>query len=341
MSSTNSDHSGSPRPSAARTLVSYVVLAGLIVAGVLLWNNRAFVSDSVRLLGYTPPADIAALASKIQFTDEGQRYFYASRPEVDDKVAFNAACGNTEFHATVLGCYTNYSIYVYNVTDPRLEGVQEVTAAHETLHASYDRLSTSEKTGVNAMLQRQYDALANDASFSERFSVYNSLSQADKLNELHSIFGTEITDLSSELEDYYKQYFSDRSVVVGLYKAYQAQFDSLQAQQTALKDQIDRLKSEIDATEAQYDTDRITLNNDIRAFNQRASAGAYSNQSDFNADRNELVTRSNSLTLTAQSINTKIDQYNTAIKQYNDLAIQTQELQNSLDSKSVEAPSSV
>jgi cell division protein FtsB len=324
-----------------RKITSWVVFAGLIVAGVLLWNNRTVVADQYRLIGYSPPANIAALSANIGFSDEGQRYFYASHPAIEDKTAFNAACNNTEVHAMVLGCYVDYNIYVYNVTDTRLDGVQEVTAAHEMLHAAYDRLSDDEKSDVDGMLQREYDSLSGDADFKERFSVYNSLSQADKLNELHSIFGTEFASLSSELESYYKQYFKDRGVVTTYYASYQSQFDSLKKQQDALKTQIDSLKREIDETEKQYDADRNALNSDIQAFNQRASSGGYSSQSQFNADRAGLVARSSALNQTANTINAKIAAYNDAIRQYNELSIQTQNLQNSLDSNSVESAPTV
>ena len=337
MSSTSNDLSSGSSGAVVRSLVSWVVLAGLIVVGVLLWNNKTYVADEFRLLNYTPSADVSALAGRIGFTNEGQRYFYASHPAIEDKSAFNASCGGIELHSTVLGCYVNYSIYVYNVSDPRLDGVQEVTAAHEMLHAAYIRLTDGERDDVDAMLQRQYEALADDAIFIERFAVYDSLSQADKLNELHSILGTEIETLSDELETYYQQYLAKRSAVISFYTSYQGQFEALRNQQVALKAQINTLKSEIDSAQVQYSSDRASLDKDIQSFNQRAEGGGYSSQSQFSNDRAMLVQRSNVLNQEVQSINTLIGQYNDAIKQYNELSIQTQDLQNSLDSKSVES----
>lgn len=328
-------------PSRLRSLVRWIVLAGVIVAGGLLWTNRLAVADDFRLWNYTPPADVAALSSKIEFTPLGQRDFYASHPAIENKASFNNDCGTTEAGTTILGCYTHDSIYVYNVTDSRLDGVQEVTAAHETLHAAYARLSDADRSKVDAMILRQYSAMAGNADFSARFSVYDSLSQADKLNELHSIFGTEVTSLSSELETYYKRYFTDRSVVTGFYNAYEGQFTTLKNQQAALKSDIEALKTQIDALEAQYQTDRQALDADIQSFNQRASAGGYANQSQFNNDRAALVERSNALNQTASAINAKIDQYNSDIKQYNNLSIQTQDLNNSLNSNSVQSAPSI
>ena len=324
-----------------RSFVSWIALAGLIVAGVLIWNNRTALADDFRLFRYTPPANVAALADKIGFTSEGQRYFYASHPEIEDRSAFNAACGNTEVHAMVLGCYADKSIYVYNVTDSRLDGVQEVTAAHETLHAAYDRLSLSERSHVNTMLQRQYDTMITNEDFSKRFSVYNSLSQADKLNELHSIFGTEITPLSSELESYYQQYFKNRSTITSFHATYQGQFDMLTRRQAELKAQIADLKTGIDAKVAQYERDRSALNDDIQTFNAKASGGGYASQSQFASDRAALAARAQTMNMTASDINATIDRYNTTIQQYNDLGVQTKDLQNSLDSKSVQAAPTV
>lgn len=325
-----------------RTVAGFVVLAGVIIAGVLLWVNRLAVADDIRLIGYTPPANISTLASQIQFTQEGQRLFYASHPSIEDKATFNPHCQANEAGQAVLGCYTKDSIYVYNVTDSRLDGVQEVTAAHETLHAAYARLSDSERTTVDGMIQRFYDnKLANDAAFKERFSVYDSLSQADKLNEFHSIFGTEVASLSPELETYYKQYFKDRSIISADYAKYQAPFDALKNEQSNLQTQIDTLKTEIQSSKTQYETDRTALDADIKAFNQKSNSGGYTSQSDFSSDRSALVSRSNALNAEADDINSKIDQYNNAVNQYNSLSIQTEDLQNSLNSQSVQSAPSV
>ena len=38
-----------------------------------------------------------------------------------------------------------YIAYIYNVNDERLNGLKEVTAAHEMLHAAYERLPESDK----------------------------------------------------------------------------------------------------------------------------------------------------------------------------------------------------
>lgn len=325
----------------ALVAVQWGILAGLIVAGVLAWTNRTALADDVRLWNYRPPADVAALAGQIGFTDTGRRYFYASHPLIEDRAAFSASCGNTEAHQTVLGCYTHDSIYVYDVTDARLAGVQEVTAAHEMLHAAYARLSGSERSRVDAMVQREYDSLSGDRSFAQRFAVYGSLSQADKLNELHSIFGTEVSPLSGDLETYYKTYFTDRGIVTGDYTAYQGQFDALKSQQTALRAQIDTLKGEIQGAETAYESDRQALDADIQAFNRKASGGGYSRQADFESDRAALAGRADALNQAAAAINAKVDAYAAAISRYNALGVQAQDLENSLDSGPVQAAPSV
>lgn len=327
--------------SKARKIAGWVGLAAVIVAGLFIWFNRLAVIDDIRLIGYTPPSNIASLADKIGFTSKGQHDFYAMHPSIEGRSSFNAHCGNHEAGQEVLGCYTGAGIYLYDVTDSRLDGVEEVTAAHETLHAAYARLSSGDRTKVDAMIERQYATLSKDATFKARFSVYDSLSQADKLNELHSIFGTEVASLSGELETYYKQYFKDRSVLPADYAKYQGPFNQLKSEQATLKTQIDQLHSDITSSESQYNSDRSALNNDIDAFNQKSNSGGYTSQSDFANDRNALVARSNALHDEADQINTKIDQYNDAINQYNALSVQTQDLQNSLDSNAVPSAPSV
>jgi hypothetical protein len=325
----------------SRTIRGWVGLAVVVTIGILVWNNRLALGDDFRLIGYTPPAAISTLAANIGFTAQGQRDFYVMHPSIEDQSSFNAHCGSHESGQQVLGCYTGTGIYVYNVSDPRLDGVEEVTAAHETLHAAYARLSDSQRSSVNAILERQYAKLSQDAAFKQRFSVYDSLSYADRLNELHSIFGTEEPTLSTELEGYYKQYFKDRGILPADYAKYQGPFNTLKNRQAALKIQIDTLKADIQSAEARYATDRTALNDDISAFNQRSRSGVYTSQSQFESDRSALTARSTALNGEADQINAKINQYNSDIAEYNALSVQTQTLQNSLDSNAVPSVPSV
>ena len=80
-------------------------------------------------------------------TDKGRNLFYVYDPQLLDKDGFNTQC-TIEEQSIVLGCYDGSGIYLYDISDVRLEGVEEVTSAHEMLHAAYGRLSAKEKSGL-------------------------------------------------------------------------------------------------------------------------------------------------------------------------------------------------
>ena len=97
----------------------------------------------------------------------------------------------------MLGCFADRRIRLFEVTDERLTGVVETTAAHELLHASWVRLSRDERASLSETLIAEYEERAKvDEDFKQRMSVYESLSRSAFANELHSVFGTEVGELS-------------------------------------------------------------------------------------------------------------------------------------------------
>src|SRR6185295_11567695 len=89
-------------------------------------------------------------------TPDTRRLFYVYHPVLEDKQAFNSHCTDSE-KTIVLGCYISRTgIYLYDVTDSRLNGVEQVTAAHETLHAAYERLSSSERKRVDGLTAQAF-----------------------------------------------------------------------------------------------------------------------------------------------------------------------------------------
>ena len=205
-------------------------------------NYRGIIYDGVRALGYDASEEVVALADGVGFTWLGKLHFYAAQPVFDDTDRASAECG-IEKGSAVLGCYAEGIIYVYDVDNSELKGVEEVTAAHEMLHAAYTGLKAPDKERVNQLLKNEENSRSNDKSFMERLSVYDGLNEADRLNELHSIIGTEVSDISAELEQYYAQYFESRAKVVALHDDYAAVFGRLQDELDQL---VERYNSLID-----------------------------------------------------------------------------------------------
>src|SRR5690606_16213127 len=98
------------------------------------------IQDQISVWGFTPSPSVEALNQDISFTDQGRLIFYASRPTVDNAETFNQNCPQREENSPILGCFDGRTISIYNVTESDLAGIQQVTAAHEMLHAVWTRL---------------------------------------------------------------------------------------------------------------------------------------------------------------------------------------------------------
>jgi chromosome segregation ATPase len=297
----------------------FVLLAALI----FLYRQQIF--DEVMFKSYAPSPQIAAINNRVGFSEKGTHLFYASQPELLDRSSFNNACRSVATEQTaVLGCYSKLRIYLFNIDNSSLDGVKEVTAAHEMLHAAYVRLSTSERKRVNALLEAQ--PLGDDEQrISELMAEYDKSEPGERMNELHSIVGSEIGSLNPELEAYYSKYFTDRSKVVALSIQYQSVFDQLKARQETLASELGTLADEIDKDSAVYKRNLQVLTTDIESFNDRASSGTMTREA-YDSERSRLESRQRSLRSEYNTIQDMIDTYNT---KRNELAAINSESQES------------
>ena len=157
------------------SVVGRLIGYGVLIAGVvgILWlvQNRQYVLDQLAVSRYQPSAEVANLAKSSSMSSEGQFYFYASEPKVDGTQAFNSLCDRKEKQNAILGCYSDMKVYIYDVSNPQLDGVKEVTASHEMLHAAWDRLSDAKKSEVGALLENE-SKKQNDAELNTRREYY-------------------------------------------------------------------------------------------------------------------------------------------------------------------------
>ncbi len=229
-----------------------------------------------------------------------------------------------------MGCFvSNKGIFIYDVQEQKLSGVHEVTAAHELLHAEYDRLSKNERQEIDAELESVFQNLANER-IKKSIELYRAKDPNVVPNELHSILGTEVRQLTPKLEAHYKKYFSDRAKIVDLSEKYEAEFTSLQNKQDRLKAELDGLKADIDANQAALDSlnnelsrdraemDRLRAANDIDGYNAQVPK--------FNAK----VRKYNNLVGTVKS---QVARYNSLVEEINNLATEEQALYKALDSR--------
>lgn len=327
MSSTHQSHKGR-----SGLLVS---LALLLVVG-LGWFFRQDLSDWWRLRDYDPSSQIVALADQTTMTTDGRRIFYTTHPDIADKDTFNAHCrdGAASEYSIVLGCYISTgklygNMYLYDINDPRLSGVMQVTAAHEMLHAAYDRLDDKERQRIDALLQETYQNLP-DGRVKQTIAQYEASDPASVPNELHSIIGTELGNLPPELETYYSRYFTNRAAIVRFSEQYEAEFSRRQDQVTAYDRQLTEQKAIIEANQKDIDRQRVVLDQQRAQLDAYESAG---NAAAFNvlvSNYNQGVARYNELVTTTRD---QIEAYNSLVETRNNLALEVQQLTKAIDSR--------
>jgi len=316
---------------AASTAILLGVGAIGIVTVITIHPQR--VADQFAVWNYQPSDEIVRYAEQTTMTETGRFLFYASRPVVADDVAFDAVCSNREAGFGILGCYLprTKTMYLYDVTDDRLAGLEEVVAAHEMLHAVWDRLSEPERSRLEVLLEAEAARMADNAEFTARFEFYARTQPGERANELHSIIGTEFATVSGELEAHYAKYFLDRSQVIALHERSNAVFLAQQAQIETLIAQLDTLRASIESDYASYNASFDALNADISGFNDRADSGFYNSQEKFNADRDDLLARQAALDGVFADIESKRVEYDQLAAQLDALNAEVESLNDSIN----------
>ena len=211
-----------------------VIALIVILVPILLFGGFFFFatsdlrrSDEEVLKTYQPSSEIAEIAEKNTLTDKGKAAFYRAQPEFIDGEVFRKYCRVNGVEALACvgpkrggGPFGGRQIHLLIVDDPQFADHKYAAAVHEMLHAIYDRLSSSEKERINKLLEQELSKHQDDVHLTGPINILKKRGKANKDidSELHSKFGVEYSELSPELEEYYKQYFVDRSKVVELFK---------------------------------------------------------------------------------------------------------------------------
>lgn len=304
-------------------------LVGLIGLPLLVFTQRMAIYDWARLYNYSPATEIIGLADRTTMSASSRRLFYVYHPVIQQKADFNISCREDE-HTIVLGCYVSgKGIYLLDITDPRLEGIEEVTAAHEMLHAAYERLSGPEKRRVNGLLNDALRQIKNDRIL-ETVDLYRKQDASSVDNELHSILGTEVRELPEALEQHYARYFSDRAKVVGFSEQYERAFTERRDKIAAYDAELASLKAQIDETQANLEKMLENLTS------QRAALEAYRSSGNIDAYNagvpafNRQVSRYNAL---IDEMARLVSSYNDIVSKRNALASEEQDLVKAIDSR--------
>lgn len=310
-------------------LVSVVVILGSVY-GIL---HRREILDYLALRNYSPGERIAALAADTTMKDGTRRVFYINHPALNNKKEFRDNCPATE-QSIVLGCYVERDgIFLLDVTDQRLSGVIQVTAAHEALHAEYDRLSREERARVNQMTAAFFEGLQDDR-IKKTVEQYRAKDSSIVPNELHSILATEVRQLSPELEVYYSRYFTNRVKIVEYSENYEQTFVALNKQVeaydkelTLLKENIESNRTEIQGANSEIEQQKNRLDNLL----------SQDRTEEYNAEVPAFNARVNSLNNLIQNTKNLIARHNSVVEKRNAIVTTEQELVEAINSNIVES----
>ncbi|MDO4773764.1 MAG: hypothetical protein Q4A37_01395 [Candidatus Saccharibacteria bacterium] len=308
---------------------------GALLSAGAVWAllHQQAIRDQLTVWQYQPSAAVSALADRSGMSDGGRFYFFVTRPSLENAEQFNQECRRVEQASPILGCYDQAAdrIHIYNVTHPELDGIKEVTAAHEMLHAAWARMSQAERQRLGELLEAAYQRVKTD-DLAARMAYYERTQPGSRANELHSIVGTEIADVGHELEQHYQQFFSNRQAVVGLHAAYHQRFTTMQREAERISGELDGRRTAIEQRSAQYAAGVAVFNNQAAVFNDRAARGDFVSQAAFQAERARLVQQSRELSTERRAIETAVAEYNQQVEKLYALGQKIQSLQQQLDS---------
>lgn len=306
---------------AIRKGVGFTLALAFLALPLVIWWQYQAVEDWWRLREYTLPTEIAQLAETTTMTDTAKHIFYVNHPQlIEDVDTFRQNCPQAE-QTIVLGCYhsSQEGIAIYDVQDPRLDGVEEVTAAHEMLHAAYERLSDDDKELVDGQLNA-YAATLKDKRILETIDMYKKTAPENINDEMHSVFGTEVTKLPSDLEEHYSRYFADRAVVVDFAEEYEEEFSDRLAEIESYDKQLEPMRQQITAEEQRLRSELAALNSDRSQVNSSSEAAS------FNA-------RVDAYNQAVRNLQADIATFNALLDKRNELAKEVRSLSGAIDTR--------
>ncbi len=209
------------------------------------------VMQRLQLMNYNPPTEVSRLATQANMSDEGRKVFYLTTPTIEAEKVGLKLCSSSNAEKTItLGCYVSgKGIFLQKVTDERLAGTMQVTAAHEMLHAVYhEHLSGSERTEIDRELLRVFDNL-NNPRLKKLIQIYRDRNPSHVSSELHSFLGTEVAELGPKLEQHYGKYFVDRAKLVAMAQQKEQLFAGIENKAGGIDQQLKILKTHINNRE--------------------------------------------------------------------------------------------
>lgn len=250
--------------------IFFGLLVILVVGSALFTGFRD--TDANILKNYQPTDVIADIALQDTFTDKGKAMLYRTDPKFVGGEEFRAICAADGIEG--LACTNTQKTTFLQIDDPEFSDHKYSAAAHEMLHVAYHKLTDTETTAVNALIDQELPKHKDDSHLTSILDMLKEKKAGDTetmYSELHSKFGVEYADLVPALEEHYKLYFSNRAEVVRLYQeggfnSRVRRIDQLNAEGLAMEAKINALDSTLRSLQAAG-----VANEDVDAFNAKVN----------------------------------------------------------------------
>lgn len=305
-----------------------ILITTLVMLGIYAVMSSRFVQDTLKGWGFAESTVVGEIRADLELTETGERIFLATQPAVEQAEAFNEHCDSHRQEVSLLGCYTNDRIYIYEIQKELLEDSNKVTAAHELLHAVWMRMGWSERKAVEALLRQVQDERPEWVE--EELSLYG---ENERMEELYARVGTKLRDLPEELEEHYRKYFANRAKIVAFYENYQAPFNRLKEANEGLRVEVMELSRRIGTEKAKYEVDLAALEGVVERFNECAETeGCFRSQEEFTEKRENIERERERLDAWREEINAEVDRNNELIAEYDENQRILGELNDALNS---------
>ena len=313
-----------------RKIGSFLTTLVLIAITIFGFSQRQWIKDFYIVQTTDVEARSQTVSDQLALTDSADFIYQASQPKIQAADQFNQSCRDvSKEYSIVLGCYTQQKLFVFDVQDERLDGVIQVTAAHELLHGVYDRLTQSEKDDLDAKLVAFADTVT-EKRFNETVQQYKDAEPDQLANELHSMVGTELEVIPPELEEYYKKYFTDRAVIVGYAQRYESALEQYSAQIASYNEQLKSLETQKNSLETSLQQQEQAVKSEGDRLNGlRTSGDAASYNSQVPGYNNKIQQFNTDISRVKQMIN----EYNALVEKRNAVATSQNDLAQKLDSR--------
>ena len=193
-------------------------------------------------------------------------------------------------------------------------------------------MSLFEQSQLNQQLQAILKQLQNPRIL-KLVSTYNDQDPRSVDNELHSILGTEVRNLSPELEAHYRTYFTDRSTIVALSERYEGVFTTLRDKEKTLSQQLLTRRSTLAQLSAQVKQEAETIESERSNIQSSIVSNPSSDYSFRVSSFNDRVRNYNQL---VSQLREQTDAYNQLVTEHNTLALEEKSLVESLENKSTQ-----